>query len=87
MVELAAVKPFLDYGIIAGLFIFTLWYLLKTTKEREETMRKDSNDREERMLKDSKEREDKLHTTLNTFGQKYDLIHKDILDIKEELKK
>lgn len=85
--DLMSIKPFLDYGIIAGLFIFLLMYVLKTTQKREEQMREENTKREERLLKESLDREMRLHETLNKFSEKYDLIHNDIKDIKEEINK
>lgn len=84
---LTEIKPFLDYGIIAGLFIFQYITIMKKTDKREDQMRSDSKERENQIMKDSKEREEKLYDTLNMFSSKYDIISQDLKEIKDELKK
>jgi parvulin-like peptidyl-prolyl isomerase len=67
-------KYFLTQGPFAVLFVWLLFYVMKTNKEREA-----------RQEQTNAEREARLHDILEKFSEKYDVVIDELRDIKNKL--
>lgn len=85
---------FAIYGPFAVLFVSLFYWTLKTSKERERTMREDSAERE-RILREeiaairseSEERSKRHYEVLSQFAEKYDLIVDKLNILETEIKR
>lgn len=72
--ELDVVKYFLTQGPFAVLFVWLLFYVMRTNRERE--ARQDDTNRE---------RESRLHDILDKFSEKYDVVIDELREIKNRM--
>lgn len=70
------IKPFLDYGIIGAICGWLLYYVLTTTKEREN-----------KMTEESRLREDKLYGIIHDLTQKFESLGEKIDELGSKIGK
>lgn len=72
--EAEILKTLITQGPFAVLFVWLLFYVLKTFKEREREQMEINRDRESR-----------LHDILDKFSEKYDVVIDELRDIKNKI--
>lgn len=83
---------FAIYGPFALLFVSLFYWTLRTSKEREETLRNESREREEILRKEvaqlraeSEERSRRHYEVLSEFAKKYDIVIEKLDELKSQL--
>jgi len=75
------IEWFQQFGPWAVLFVGLFWYVLRTSAEREERLIKERRE----MLAEADDREKRLIDALNELADKYNIIVRDLSEIKQHL--
>ncbi|GEM_PF-2713018 len=80
------------YGPFALLFVSLFYWTLRTSKEREETLRSESREREEILRSEmadlraeSEERSRRHYEVLSEFAKKYDIVIEKLDELQSQL--